>query len=246
MWTDVVELRDFYRTSLGRMTRRVLRQRIREQWSNVSGLSMVGIGYATPYLLPFRDEAARVAAVMPAPQGVLRWPQEGDCLVALADEAELPLPDVSVDRVLLVHALECSDQLRPMLREVWRVLTDGGRVLVVAPNRRGIWARLDRTPFGAGEPYTLGQLSRLLRDNLFTPTASSTALYLPPTGSRMLVASAGAWEKVGRRLFDTFGGVHLMEASKQLYAGSPGIPVAARRRRVYGPVPGAVERTPSR
>jgi hypothetical protein len=52
--------------------------------------------------------------------------------------------------------------------------------LVIAPNRRGIWARLDRTPFGSGRPYTMSQLSRLLRDEQFTPVGTGTALFIPP------------------------------------------------------------------
>jgi alpha-ketoglutarate-dependent 2,4-dichlorophenoxyacetate dioxygenase len=44
-----------------------------------------------------------------------------------------------------------------------------GRLLLIVPNRRGIWARLDSTPFGHGRPYSRGQLERLLGDALFTP-----------------------------------------------------------------------------
>jgi len=128
-----------------------------------------------------------------------------------------------------VHGLECSEQLRPMLREVWRVLADGGRLLAVVPNRRGIWARLDRTPFGHGHPYTPGQLSRLLRDTLFTPTRFERALFVPPSRSRMMMASAPAWENIGIRCFPTFAGVLLIEAGKQIYAATAE-PARTRRR----------------
>ena len=239
MWTDVVDLRDFYRGSLGQMARRVIRRRIRELWPAVTGMNVLGLGYATPYLLPFRDEAQRVIAVMPAGQGVLNWPRDGAGLVGLGDETELPLPDYSIDRVILVHGIECSEQLRPMLREVWRVLADGGRLLAVVPNRRGIWARFDRTPFGHGHPYTPSQLSRLLRDTLFTPIRTERVLFAPPSTSRMVIAAAPAWEEIGARWFQTFAGVLIIEAGKQIYAASPaGTP--ARRRRRYVPVaPGA-------
>src|SRR3546814_13257369 len=79
---------------------------------------------------------------MPARQGVMHWPAGEGGLVALADEAELPFLDLSIDRLLLVHAVECSEQLRSMLREAWRVLSGIGRLLVVVTNRRGLWARL--------------------------------------------------------------------------------------------------------
>jgi hypothetical protein len=221
MFPDVVDLRDFYDTSLGQVARRMIRQRARMIWPNVAGMSLLGLGYATPYLRAFKDEAARVVAVMPATQGVLHWPRDERNLVTLADEAELPLADFSIDRVMLVHAVECTEQLRPMLREIWRVLAGSGRLLVVVPNRRGIWARSDRTPFGQGHPFTQSQLSRLLRDSLFTPVQSASALFVPPTRSRMLLASARAWEQLGHRWFQTFSGAIMVEAEKQIYAVPP-------------------------
>jgi len=135
MWTDVLDLNDFYSSTLGQMTVRLLRARLREVWPNVRGETVLGLGYATPFLRPFREEAQRTLAFMPAQQGVTRWPREGRNLTALVDEHDLPLPDRSVDRVLLVHAVECSEQLRPFLREIWRVMADGGRLVVVAPTR---------------------------------------------------------------------------------------------------------------
>ena len=158
MFADVADLREFYGTRLGQVARRMIGQRIRLAWSDVTGLRLLGLGYATPYLRPFLAEAERVMALMPAAQGVLRWPDEGPNRVLLADEGELPLPDFSIDRVLLVHGLEFSEQVRPLLKEVWRVLAGGGKLLAVVPNRRGIWARIDGTPFGQGYPYTVSQL----------------------------------------------------------------------------------------
>jgi SAM-dependent methyltransferase len=238
MSADVVDLRDFYMTRLGQVTRRMIRRRIRLVWPEVAGLRLLGLGYATPYLRPFLAEAERVAAVMPASQGVLPWPHEGPYRVALSDDGELPFPDFSIDRVLMVHGLEFSEQVRPLLKEIWRVLGGGGRLLVVAPNRRGIWARVDRTPFGQGHPYTQGQLARLLRDEGFTPESQSAALYLPPTRSRMLLRSAAAWEKLGERWFTTFAGVTMVEATKQIYAKQTPVRQPRRRTRsVYLPVP---------
>ena len=239
MWTDVVDLRDFYVSTLGQVARRMVRRRLRELWPDVTGQNVLGLGYAAPYLNGFREEAERVLAAMPAGQGVLHWPPDEAGLTTLIDELELPFPDLSMDRVLLIHALECAEQVRPLMREIWRVLSGSGRLLVVVPNRRGIWARLERTPFGHGLPYTPGQLSRVLRDNLFTPLVSHPALFVPPVHSRMVLSSAPAWEQIGRRIFTTFSGVVMTEAVKQIYAAEA-TPTANRRRR-YLPVP---ERTP--
>ena len=232
MWHDVVDLRDFYETQLGAMARRMIRRGVRSMWPDMKGQRILGLGYATPYLRQFLSEAERTLAFMPASKGVLHWPSEGRGLTALVDEAELPLPDLSVDRVLLVHGLESSEYQRDMLREAWRVLTGEGRLLIVAPNRGGIWARLERTPLGWGQPYSAAQLSRLLRDNMFTPTRSRRALYIPPLRTRALLRSAPAWERIGSRWFPTFGGVVLVEAGKQLYASN----LQAERKRFRRPI----------
>jgi SAM-dependent methyltransferase len=237
MWSDVVDLREFYDTRLGQVTRHLIRRRIRALWPDLRGQSLLGLGYATPYLRQFRDEAERVLALMPAAQGVIRWPPEGPNLVALTDETELPLPTYSIDRVLLVHGLEQSEHLRDMLREIWRVMSGSGRLLVVVPNRRGIWARTDRTPFGQGHPYSPSQLSRLLRDTSFTPTQAARALYIPPTRSSALLSAAPAWERIGDRWFQAFAGVTIVEASKQLYGGTLVRQPQRRRPAVILPFP---------
>ena len=236
MSSDVVDLRDFYRTVLGQVARRMIRSAVRRVWPDLRGMRLLGIGYPTPFLTAISPETERAVALMPASLGVLGWSPEGRNLVTLADEGELPFADYSIDRVLVVHAVETSERIGPMLKEIWRVLAGGGRLLIVVPNRRGIWARLDRTPFGSGRPYTMSQLSQLLRDELFTPIGSDTALYIPPVRKRMMLRSAPAWERIGKRWFPTFAGVLMVEATKQIYA-KPAPARAPRRRLVYAPAP---------
>jgi len=233
MWRDVVDLRNFYATSTGYIARRMIWTQIRQLWPNLIGQSVLGIGYATPYLGSFHKEASRTLALMPASQRALPWPPHSSSLTTLSEESELPFADLSMDRILLVHGLEFSDHARSMMREIWRVLADGGRLLVVVPNRHGIWARFERTPFGHGSPYTTSQLSRLLSENMFTPMETSRALFVPPTTSKVLLSSASAWEKLGLRWFPTFAGVILIEATKQIYAVASTTP---ERRRSYVPI----------
>ena len=154
MSIDVVDLRNFYAQHLGIVARRFVGRGIRRRFADTRGMSVLGVGYPTPYLGLFREEAERCLAFMPAAQGVVKWPSNRPGLAALVDELELPLTDSAVDRVLLVHALEMAQDPAALLREVWRVLAAGGRLLIVVPNRRGVWARLDTTPFGHGRPYS--------------------------------------------------------------------------------------------
>ena len=242
---DVEYLRDFYATGLGQVVRRLLSKRIRARWGRVDGQTVIGLGFATPYLNVFRGEAARVGAFMPASQGALVWPSSGSRLTALVEENKLPLPDNSVDRLLVVHCLEVAENVRPLLRELWRVLTPQGRLLLVVPNRRGIWARLDTSPFGQGRPYSRAQLDGLLTETLFTPMDWGTALYLPPLDRPVILRSAPAIERLGQRLPQGFAGVILAEAGKELMAPvgkaarAPARSILVAPRGVTGLAPGS-------
>jgi SAM-dependent methyltransferase len=229
---DVVDLRNFYAQHLGVVARRFIGRGIRARWPDTRAMRVVGLGYPTPYLGLFREEAERCLALMPATQGVVRWPSTRPALAALVEEDELPLTDAAVDRLLLVHALEMSSDPAGLLREAWRVLAPGGRLLAVVPNRRGLWARMDTTPFGHGRPYSRAQIMQLLRDTLFTPTGWGEALYMPPLPSIWLIRSALAWERTGATLSAPFAGVHLVEATKQVYRALP----AKREKRRLVPV----------
>src|SRR5215210_1851676 len=122
MSIDVVDLRSFYSNRLGTVARRFVGRGIRRRWSEMRGQRLLGIGYATPYLGLFREEAERCLAFMPAAQGVVKWPSSRPALAALVDEAELPLTDGAVDRVLLVHALGNTTDSAALLRGGRRVL----------------------------------------------------------------------------------------------------------------------------
>lgn len=242
MILDVVDLRDFYASSLGSIARRMIRRQVRALWPDLRGTRVLGFGYATPYLSPFVDEAERVAAVMPTRMGVLAWPEritEERNLALVAHEDEIPLPDLSVDRILVVHGLEYSENAHLMLREMWRVLADGGRLMVAVPNRRSIWARTDHTPFGHGHPFSTEQLNKALRQSMFTPVRDARALFFPPSRRRFWLSAAPAWERMGLRWLNPVGGVTIVEATKQIYGGTLAGEKARRRSYLVLPASGA-------
>ena len=217
MTMDVVDLRAFYEQPLGEAARRLVSRVVRARWEDHAGMRVLGIGYATPYLADFREKAQRVLAFMPAAQGVVHWPMNGRSSSALVETTMMPLPDSSVDRILVIHALETGEHPRDMLEEIWRILAPGGRVILIAPSRSGLWARLDTTPFGHGHPYSRGQLHALLQETLFLPIFWDEALYVPPFGRAFLLRSAPAFERIAGRFSLPGGGVHVVEATKQLY-----------------------------
>lgn len=234
MHTDIVDLRQFYHTPLGRCAEQAISMALSTVWPPLPDERLVGLGYATPFLDRFRAGTERTFAFMPAGQGAVNWPPADLSSTALIFEEELPLPDASIDRVLMVHSLEFAENPRETMKELWRILAPGGRLVIVVPNRRGVWARMEHTPFGSGRPYSRSQLTGLLRETNFTPGASAEALLFPPSKLKTVLRLRRGFERLGRSLWPVFSGVIIVEAQKRLYQG---LPVAARAsRRVFVPV----------
>ena len=234
MHADIVELREFYASTLGHLAELSIADALKPLWQSLPNERLVGLGYAVPWLDLLSQSTERTFAFMPAGMGAAGWPGGDTSLTALVFDEELPLPDSSIDRMLMVHALEHAEDPRETLKEAWRVLAPGGRLVVVAPNRRGIWARSDATPFGSGRPYSSGQLSRLLRESNFTPENWNEALLFPPSHRRSIMKATRWMEGIGRKLAVPFAGVLIVEAQKRLYQG---LPVTSRSsRRVFVPV----------
>ena len=219
---DVVDLKEFYASPLGQASRRIIACASARGGGTSAASELLGLGFATPYLDMVREEAHAVLGFMPAEMGVSHWPAEGGSATALVDEIDLPLPESCIDCALIVHGLELTQNLNDMLRELWRVLAPQGRALFVVPNRRGMWARFDSTPFGHGRPFSRQQLTQMLREAQFSPSGWSQALFVPPIRRAFFTRSAVAWERVGLRLSPGFAGVIIVEAVKQVYAITPG------------------------
>ena len=239
MHPSAYDLKVLYNSPVGRMLKTILRARLSEFWPTESqkNMNMIGVGYAAPYLRPYMDAGADIQIIMPRGQGAHFWPPEGPNKVALSEDSALPFETNSVDRILCVHALEFMSDITPAFEEIWRVLKSNGRLILIVPNRMGLWARADWSPFGQGTPYSAAQLERSLRDHLFVHEKTSHALFVPPFKRDFLLRSAPTFEKVGRVVCPAMGGVHMIEASKQLYAGTGKLARAsAKKSPAFAPV----------
>lgn len=232
-----MELRQFYATPLGSLAAGLIGLRLQDFWPEAGEDGWLALGYAMPYLSQLGVRPERVVMAMPAGQGALYWPPEGANHTVLVDELALPLPDKSVNRALVVHAVEHGEPVDRLMQELWRVLVPSGRVLLVVPNRRSLWALAGNTPFCYGRPFSHGQLKHLLIKNRFACLRSCHALFTPPSETGLNLKLSRMWEFFGRSLGFGMGGVVVMEGEKQIYATTRLAVHTEERQPIYAPAP---------
>ena len=221
MRPDIVNLRQFYSSPLGRKVKTCLRRMMQSRWSIQTGEHVLGIGYTTPVLRALERAGAKpacVVALMPASQGAMYWPVHAENRSILGDEMRPPFMPQALSHIIVMHLFEYAPQPDALLRVLWQLLAPGGQLLLVVPNRRGLWARLGATPFATGTPYTIAAIKTLLRDAEFTLRDTGSTLFAPPSAHPFWLRSWGVLEWLGRLTCPHRGGVLVIEAEKQIYA----------------------------
>jgi hypothetical protein len=222
MRPNIVSLRQFYSSRLGRKVKQRLRQLVIEHWPEHAQEVIVGIGYAVPVLRVLeRAKPSSLVALMPANQGAIYWPVHSENQSVLGDEMMPPFAPGTVHRVVMLHAFEHVARPKELLQAWWQMLVPGGRLLLMVPNRRSYWASFGNTPFTEGTPYSMSQMKALLGDVQFTLRETRTVLFTPPSSSAVWLRFWRSIETLCGSLFPGMGGVLVIDAEKQIYARIP-------------------------
>ena len=222
MRQSVHKLENFYTSRLGHAAQGMAVRRLYSLWPHMEGLDVLAYGYGIPYLASYEKSAHRIIYAMPSGQGAVRHGARRGNSCLLVGGHELPFQPSLFDRVLVVHGAEEAQRFPALLGELWRVMKPEGRIVIIAANRAGLWARSDKTPFGSGRPFSRTQLSMALKEAGFVPSVRSGALYCPPVKSLCGARTAPVFEKFGETVWPGFSGLVLVEAVKRLYAGREG------------------------
>lgn len=221
MSVDILDLEAFYASPFGQMVSRDLSDGLSRLKAPHRHAAKIGLGYA----LPFEAQmGTNFPQLMPAEQGCIRARLGQSNRVALVDGDDLPLRDGSVDWILATHFFEHVSNISTALEEIWRVLSPEGRLIMVVPNRRGLWARLDKTPFGMGRPYSRGQLRRAAMEVGFIPLHWETGLHFLPSERRSIMRVSAISGPIMRFLLPELSGALILELAKRVSA-----PIKARR-----------------
>jgi len=195
-------------------------RRLHALWPHLEGRDVLGYGYGLPFLQAYEKNAHRMVYAMPEGMGAMEHATpRGNCTIMTKGQ-QLPFMPGAFDRVLVMHGLEEAANMPALLSELWRVMAPEGRIVIVAANRAGLWARSDKTPFGAGRPFSGTQLSRALTAAGFETLARAGALYCPPYNRLCGTRSAAVFERFGETVWPGFSGLVLVEAIKRHYVGT--------------------------
>lgn len=172
-------------------------------------------------------------------------PRPGEGAGVVAEPEELPLESDSVDAVIAHHCLEFAADPHQVLREIQRVLTPQGQLLVVGFNpfsllgcKTGLRGMLRDPLWSRHRPVSQHRLTDWLH-LLGCEVLETRRLYcLPPVGSgriRSIVAAGDRWTAQHNL---PFGGLYIMHATKQVVGvHRPRRLLRARSRRLIGLVP---------
>lgn len=192
-----------------------------------------------------------LAAARTRRRTIVANPEWGTVLRSGADIAarlaHLPIASDSVDAVLLPHTLEFETDPYTVLREVDRILTGEGKLLLLGFSPLSLWG-LRSAATRSGFPPGLRRLlsERRLRDWLgllgYEIAETRRYLYEAPWGE-----PTGGARQLRRGLFYPLpAGAYLIKARKRIHAIPPLRLRLPERRRVLGglPEPSGVSRTP--
>ncbi len=219
MRPDVTHFNHFYfQTELGSFVNETLIAETNEIWPDKASDSVLGYGFALPLLGQFLEEGTRVINLMPESLECQKWPAGKPNMSVHTLESNWPLPTASIERAILLHGLEFCENESSMLSECWRVLVPEGLMLIIVPNKSGVWSMNSSTPYGWGRSYSYGQLETILSRHKLQLEHHSMALMVPPSNDGSLRIMAKTIEKTGKKLHQkVVGGIHLIVARKRIF-----------------------------
>ena len=187
MADNALQLKNFYDSAKGHKQCRIIREKIMRRWPYISKERIIGFGFTLPYLPMFTTEN-NVLALTTQTLGALDMHQ--GILSVMADEAQLPLRNEVIDKIIAAHALENAADANELLFEFWRVLKPYGKILFIFEP----------------EKFELSKITGMLLANKFNIIYSKPAGFFNKThiieAQKLIFAPRGRTQKIVKSFWD--------------------------------------------
>ena len=212
--SDIESIDRFYHSAKGALLASFLAPQLQALLRPAKGLDQIGFGY--PFLA--FDQGMKMPVLVPSEMGALSVADDTGVMTASVASDCWPLQTEFANQIIISHGLEYCYDPEACLNEAHRVLVSAGELILMVPNRDSLWARDDRWVFGHGQPYSKGQITKLLGKAGFEVTTVRRALHMPPVAFRLGMAVAKGTDRIGKVSWPMFSGVMIIQATKLRYA----------------------------
>lgn len=209
---------------------------------HLGGVEMVVTGITSEPVIRLAEDAAAINKTF-----VLEaMDEEGisPANVVIARPDRLPFRSDSIDLLIALHTLQQTEDPRRMVREVERVLSPEGRVILSGLNPwslAGLWALVSGGKILGQYPLKECVSRHMLCDWLLLLgleiEKSETFAHRPPLQSESMLGRFAFLEKLGDRAWPVFGAGYIVQAQKHVSNLIPLAPARPWRSRL---VPGGI------
>jgi len=220
MYQDINKLEKFYQSELGKAVQDRIYSKLKEYIYLHDGEKLGSFGFGELYLSLLPKKKVSIFNFFSQQVGIKKNITNEKLLNVLLDEEQLPIEDLFLNHIICIHYLEHSENLKKILRELWRVLSPEGKIYIILPNKKSSWSFVSQSPFSSGFGFSKNQINQVLEDNFFEIQSIDRLVYFPSWNSRLLLNNRFFLEKIGSYFWRFFNGFYLCVATKRIYANS--------------------------
>lgn len=205
MIIDFQVIKDFYASKKGKSFSQIISSNL-AKITNVRNKSILKLGYLEPFLTDKVLMNNITTGILPNNYVF----HNGDVPYSYKinqDLCSIQLKTASQNMVVTVNVIEYSENLEKTIREIWRILKDGGKLIIITPLVYNIYNVFHNTPFKLAQKFTENNLARILEKNDFSITYSKI-IQFPPQPKE------GPISRYMYSCFSMFSSVLIIEASK--------------------------------
>jgi ubiquinone/menaquinone biosynthesis C-methylase UbiE len=149
---------------------------------------LLNAGGGTGRIAEVLRAGVRETVVMDSSRGMLHYAVKKNLATVCAVAEQLPLASFSFDRIIMVDALHHVFDQRQTIKELWRVLAPGGRIIIVEPDIHKFTVKL----------IAVGEKLLFMRSHFLSSERIASILGHLSTNVRIISNESSVWVSVER------------------------------------------------